>query len=332
MVAESAGVSVATVSKVLNGRSDVAPQTRAMVQDLLRQYEFPPMPRRSETLRVVEVTFDRDLHAYSAEVAHGAIDAANEVGASVVISIRSDPRGRPHHQDPKRWAHDIAAAGRTALIAVTGSLTAEYIEAMRAEGLPLVVVDPLHSPQAEVVSVGSTNFTGGLTAGEHLLALGHRRIGHTAGPVEAACSQARVAGLRSALEAAGGSLPDELVRHGAFCYEVGLADGGALLDLPDPPTAIFAGSDEMALGIIEAARLRGLQVPRDLSIVGFDDTQLAQMASPPLTTVRQPLHEMGAVAVRTALRQAAGEGIDSHHVELATQLVVRGSTVAPSRS
>jgi LacI family transcriptional regulator len=108
--------------------------------------------------------------------------------------------------------------------------------------------------------------------------------------------------------------------------------GGALLDLAQLPTAIFAGSDEMALGVMEAARLRGLRIPDDLSLVGFDDTQLAPMVSPPLTTVRQPLREMGSVALRTALRLAAGERLDSHHVELATELVVRESTAAASRA
>ena len=102
-----------------------------------------------------------------------------------------------------------------------------------------------------------------------------------------------------------------------------------MLDLAQRPTAVFAGSDEVALGVIEAARVRGLRVPENLSIVGFDDTQVASMASPPLTTVRQPLREMGRVAVRTASRLAAGETIDSYHVELATELVVRASTAPP---
>jgi LacI family transcriptional regulator len=91
---------------------------------------------------------------------------------------------------------------------------------------------------------------------------------------------------------------------------------------------VFAGSDEMALGVIEAARVRGLRVPEDLSVVGFDDTQIARLASPPLTTVRQPLREIGAIALHRALRLAAGEKVDSHHIELATELVVRGSTAA----
>jgi LacI family transcriptional regulator len=138
-------------------------------------------------------------------------------------------------------------------------------------------------------------------------------------------------GYRAAMEADGAPVLTGYVWTGRFEYQYGVTGGAAVLDLPDPPTAVFAGSDEMALGVVEAARARGLRIPDDLSIVGFDDTQLARMASPPLTTVRQPLTEMGMVAVRTALRLAAGEKIESHHVELATELVVRGSTAAPAR-
>ena len=108
------------------------------------------------------------------------------------------------------------------------------------------------------------------------------------------------------------------MRTGSFNYADGVAGATALLDLPEPPTAVFAGSDETAAGVIEAARVRGLRVPEDLSVVGFDDTQLARFCAPPLTTVRQPLQEMGGVALRTALRLVAGEKLDSHHVELAT--------------
>ena len=126
-------------------------------------------------------------------------------------------------------------------------------------------------------------------------------------------------------------MPKEYVWLREFLYEDGLAGGEALLDLPEPPTAIFAGNDETALGVMEAARARGLRVPEDLSVIGFDDTQVARLASPQLTTVRQPLREMGAVALRTALQLAAGEKVDSHHVELATRLIVRDSTAELAR-
>ncbi|MEU6711977.1 LacI family DNA-binding transcriptional regulator [Nonomuraea sp. NPDC046802] len=323
-VAASAGVSIATVSKVLNGRSDVAPETRTLVQSLLRQHDYvAPSPRRGETITpcTVEVQFDDDFNAYSTEIIQGLVTAGAELGVGVVVSIRKQiPRSTA-------WARDLVAAGRRALVAVTcGQLTTSQLTALSRARLPLVVIDPLNLPHADVTSVGSTNFAGGLAATQHLLALGHRRIAYIGGPATAACNQARLHGYRAAMEAEGVPVPPGYTRSGHFRYQDGLDNGTAVLDLPEPPTAIFVGCDETALGVMEAARARGLRIPDDLSIVGFDDTQVAQIASPQLTTVRQPLREMGGVALRTALRLAAGEKIDSHHVELATELVVRGST------
>ncbi|MEO3801765.1 substrate-binding domain-containing protein [Nonomuraea sp. B1E8] len=327
-VAASAGVSVATVSKVLNGRSDVAPATRSLVEALLRQHDYvAPSPRRGEAAGAgsVELQFDADLNAYSTEIIQGAVAAAAEAGVGVVVSIRRADR-------TAAWARGLVAAGRRGLIAVTSELTAGQLAALAKARLPLVLIDPLNLPRARVTSIGSTNFAGGLAATQHLLSLGHRRIAYVGGPAAAACNQARLHGYRAAMEAEGTPVLPGYVQTGHFRYHDGVTGGAAVLDLPRAPTAIFAASDETALGIMEAARARGLRIPEDLSIVGFDDTQIAQMASPPLTTVRQPLREMGGVALRTALRLAAGEKIDSHHVELATGLVVRGSTapVAPA--
>jgi len=193
-----------------------------------------------------------------------------------------------------------------------------------------VVVDPANIPQPDVTSVGSTNFAGGMAATQHLLSLGHRRIAYVGGPPTSGCNQARMSGFRSAMEAVGAPVPPDYIWLSDFLYDDGLTGGAALLDLADRPSAIFAGSDEAALGVLEAARARGLRVPEDLSVVGFDDTQIARLASPPLTTVKQPLRDMGAVALRTALQLAAGEKVASHHVELATTLIVRGSA-APNR-
>jgi LacI family transcriptional regulator len=242
--------------------------------------------------------------------------------SSLTRVVISKPSQAPH------WARDLVAAGRRALIAVTSVLTGAHLNALHRAGLPLVVLDPMHLPDSEVNSVGSTNFAGGLAATRHLLSLGHRRIAYLGGPAMAACNQARMHGYRAAMEAEKAPVPRGYVRPGEFTYRTGLLGAAALLDLADPPTAIFAGNDEIALGAIETARTRGLRVPQDLSVVGFDDTLLARMVSPPLTTVRQPLREMGGVALRTALRLADGEKIESHHIELATELVVRGSTLA----
>jgi LacI family transcriptional regulator len=319
-VARMAGVSVATVSKVVNGRSDVAPRTRSRVQALLVRHDYvAPVSHRPATAArpTVEVQFAGSLGAYAAEALDGIVDAAAREGVSAVV-------GRPAG-DPQ-WARDLVAAGRSALIAVASVYTAARLEALTRAGLPLVVLDPLHAPRSEVNSVGSTNFAGGLAATQHLLGLGHRRVAHLGGPAEAPSSTARLHGYRAAMAAAQAPVPRAYVRPGDFTYRTGLLGAAALLDLAQPPTAIFAANDEMAAGVVEAARTRGVRVPEDLSVVGFDDTSLARMSAPPLTTVRQPLREMGGVALRTALRLAGGEKIESHHIELATELVVRGST------
>ncbi|MER6826224.1 substrate-binding domain-containing protein [Streptosporangium sp. NPDC000563] len=325
-VAASAGVSVATVSKVLNGRGDVSPVTRSLVESLLEEHDYVSLSQRrrgdAAVPATLEVELNADLNPYSTEIVQGAVRA--EADAAIVVSIRTNA------DRAGTWARGLAAAGRRAVIAITSELTAEQLGALSRARLPLVVIDPLNMPQTRgVVSVGSTNFAGGLVATQHLLALGHRRIAYLGGPATAACNQARLHGYRAAMEAAGAPVPPSHVREGPFHYQEGVRGGAALFDLPEAPTAIFTGCDEIALGVLEAARARGVRVPEDLSIVGFDDTQVAKMASPPLTTVRQPLREMGGVAVRTALRLAAGERVDSHHVELATELVVRGSTTAP---
>ncbi len=335
VVAASAGVSVATVSKVLNGRNDVAPATRALIQTLLQQHDYTARragpARRGAATAPIELMFGGNLNAYSTAIIQGVLDAAGAAGVTVAVSMRvQEPQGPAARK--AAWAAELATAGRRAVIAVVKDLTADDLHALARARLPLVVIDPLNLPRTRVTSVGSTNFAGGLAATQHLLSLGHRRIAYVGGPAAAACNQARMHGYRAAMEDAGAPVPEGYVRAGRFHYQDGVVEGAALLDLPQPPTAVFAGSDETAAGVIEAARARGLRIPEDMSVVGFDDTQVAWFASPPLTTVRQPLHEMGGVALRTALRLADGEKLDSHHVELATELVVRRSTAPPAKS
>ncbi|MDG4821713.1 substrate-binding domain-containing protein [Asanoa sp. WMMD1127] len=331
-VARLAGVSVTTVSKVVNGRCDVGAETRALVESLLEQHDY--IGRRSRAARgnpataQIELVLTCDLNAYSTEIIQGVLDASGAASIAVAISTRPRTAAGADASHPIGWARDLAAAGRRAVIAVLDDLTSTDLAALSRAHLPLVVIDPLNLQRQRAASVGSTNFAGGMAAAQHLLALGHRRIGYVGDSSRSACNQARMHGYRAALEAAGVPVPDDHRQTGDFRYQDGIAGGAAQLDLPKRPTAVFASSDEMAAGVIEAARARGLRVPDDLSVVGFDDTEVARLFSPPLTTVRQPLREMGGVALRTALRVAAGEKLDSHHVELATELIVRGSTAA----
>jgi LacI family transcriptional regulator len=215
------------------------------------------------------------------------------------------------------------------VILVTSRMTRQQREQLERAGVALVVIDPVDLPDSDLASVGATNWAGGLAATEHLISLGHERIAMIGGPREMLCTQARIDGYRAALERAGIEVDRRLIRYGDFHHEGGFRASREFLALEDRPTAIFAGSDEQAMGAYEAARQSGLQIPRDLSVVGFDDLPLCQWLSPPLTTVRQPLEEMGRLAARTLFQQLDGEQLVSPRVELATELRVRLSTGPP---
>ena len=266
--------------------------------------------------------FHGPLTTYSLEILEGVLVAAADVGVEVTVA-RTDIGSERSAQ----LIRDRSVNDWQAVIAVTTAVS--ELSALSRAHVPTVVIDPIGAPGVEIISVGSTNFAGGLAATQHLLDLGHRHIAYVGGTTGAACNQARLQGYRGAMEAAGARIPRGYVQTGTFMYEDGLVAGAALLDLPQPPTAVFAANDEMALGVLEAARTRGIRVPQDLSVLGFDDTEVARVSSPPLTTIAQPLRRMGSVALRTALRLGAGEHVDSHHVELATELVVRESTAPP---
>lgn len=334
-VAASAGVSIATVSKVVNGRTDVGPATRERVETLLQEHRY--VARRADTAkqvasltRTVElVLHGPGLSTYSLELIQGVIEAGTDVGVSVAVSVRPELGRAGGAKGSAAWVRELTRRGRTAVIDVVDDVSGGDLNALLRARLPLVVIDPLSLPRRQVASVGTTNFAGGLTAASHLLSLGHRRVAYLGAQQAAVFNQARMHGFRAAMEDAGVPVPPDYVRHGNYDYESGVAGGSVLLDLPERPTAIFAGTDEVAAGVLEAARTRGLKVPEDLSVVGFDDNALARLLSPPLTTIRQPLREMGRTAMRAALRLAQGEQLDSHHVELATTLVVRGSTAPP---
>jgi LacI family transcriptional regulator len=201
---------------------------------------------------------------------------------------------------------------------------------LEGRGIPFVVIDTDGEPPPDVPTVGSDNWNGGLAATRHLLELGHRRIAAISGPTDMLCSRARVDGYRSALAEAGVELDSSLVRTGNFYVDAGYVEGLRLLSRPDRPTGIFAGSDMQALGVLRAARELGLRVPDDVSVVGYDDLPIAQWTGPGLTTVRQPLAQMGSIATRMVLDLAAGNAPIMRRVNLATELVVRESTAPPS--
>jgi LacI family transcriptional regulator len=330
IVARAAGVSLPTVSKVLNGHPDVAADTRAHVERILREHAYAPTAkRRRPPGRTVALVFHNLVSPYAAELIRGVTDGGSESGVDVVVSRVPDSEGQHGAAAGDSWARQLVKAGREGIIVVTPRLTSQHIAAFERARIPLVVIDPVNLPREDVTSVGATNWAGGVSATKHLIDLGHRRIAFVGGPQRASSSQARLHGYRAALENAALTVDANLVTHGTFHYDEAYNLGLQLLERPRPPTAIFAASDVTAFGVMEAARAAGLRVPDELSIVGFDDTFIAAWSTPPLTTVHAPLRDMGRVAIRTLMRLVAGETLDSYHVELATHLVVRGSTGPP---
>jgi LacI family transcriptional regulator len=198
--------------------------------------------------------------------------------------------------------------------------------ALSARRFPFVVVDPRVTPPKDVLAVSAAHAAGARALTTHLTGLGHRRIGVIAGPREWLAADARLAGHAAALADAGVLPAAGLTRYGHPTVADGRAAAGELLDLPDPPTALIGFNDKVAVGALQAAADRGLDVPGDLSVAGYDDIDLSRATRPMLTTVRQPLTEMGRMAVTLLMRLLDRHEVQALHVELATELVVRNST------
>jgi LacI family transcriptional regulator len=321
-IAASAGVSVPTVSKVLNGRSDVAEATRRRVQQIMADRGYQ---RRSSGAQrpvgLIDMVVPSLDSPWVIEVLRGAEAEARKVGSQLVVtSTGQAPAG------DRRFLDRLATRRSDGLVLVVSEAAPEAVEELAALHTPVVLLDPVGGSDPSFATVGATNWAGGLSAVEHLVSLGHRRIAALSGRPQLVCSQERVEGYRAALGRAGIAVDERLVQFSDFRTSAGQEGAHAVLDLPDPPTAIFAGSDMQAFGVYQEAAARGLRIPDDLSVVGFDDIAFSELTTPPLTTVRQPLARMAAEAVRLLLD--AGDGIPGPppRVELATHLVVRGST------
>ena len=328
-IAEAAGVSPMTVSRVLNKRPDVAPSTRRKIEQLVAESGFV-RSRAATAMRkgrhglidLVVLSLDS---AYILEIIRGVEEALEPTGFRLVISATNG-----EDQRERQWLAKISDGWTDGAILVLAQGQSARLQALRRRGTPFVVVDHQGELGPHIPSVGATNWAGARSATEYLLSLGHRRIAFIGGSPTLGCAQERASGFRAALEAAGLVPEPDLVRPGTFMHESGYAQPLALLDLPRPPTAIFAGNDTMAFGCYSALRERGVSVPDASSVGGVDDVLVAPLVIPPLTTVRQPLADMGRFAVSMLLRLIDGRPLDAVRVELATSLVVRDSCAAPT--
>ena len=322
-VASDASVSISTVSKVLNGRPGVSEATRSRVEGLLKDHGYNRRNSSQSIAPLIELVFSEIDSAWAIEIITGVERIARLNGLSVVLTESGD-----RHSPSPDWIEGAMRRRPAGVILVFSDLSADHKHQLRTRNIPFVVVDPAGDPAPDVPSIGSANWSGGFIATRHLIELGHRDIAMITGPEDMMCSTARLSGYRAAMDAAGIPVRADYVLFGQFHHEDGISRGHKLLTLPQRPTAIFAGSDLQALGVYQAARALGLSVPDDLSVVGYDDLKIAQWAGPPLTTVRQPLVEMAEEATKLVLRLRDDPRTENLRIDLATRLIVRGSTAA----
>jgi LacI family transcriptional regulator len=324
-VARAAGVSVATVSKVVNGRYGVAPATFERVMAVVTElgYETSLIAaslRRSKT-NVIGVLVT-EFESYSAELLKGIGAAAHGTGYELMAYA-----GLVEGMSRDGW--ERRSLSRLAGTLIDGAILVTPSVLMPETSVPVVAIDP-HKGRGGPSTVDSDNVGGARAATDHLLSLGHRRIAHLRGRADLESSHRRELGYRTSLEAAGVEFDPALVRDGEYQRKEGYTAALELLARPDRPTAVFAANDLSALGAIAAAHELGLRVPHDVSVVGFDDIPDAGRSTPSLTTFAQPLHEMGAEAFRMLMDLLSGRESGLRHEHLVGSLVVRESTAPPS--
>ncbi|WP_156465920.1 MULTISPECIES: LacI family DNA-binding transcriptional regulator [unclassified Rathayibacter] len=326
-IAALAATSVPTVSKVLNGGTDVSEATRLRVMEAAHQLGYRRRPKlrpAAEDPRVasiVDVVVGHLDGSWIGPVLGGIEEEASAAGVDLVLT-----RARRDGD----WVSRLLRRPSLGAIVVLVAVSPAQLHLLTTADIPVVVVDPSTRPPADVASIGATNWDGGRMAAEYLLGRGHTRIGVLGGARSQLYSNARIDGFTTALRAAGVEAVG--IAYCEWDREQARSAAGAMLRASVPPTAVFACSDSMALGVYEAADDLRLRIPDDLSVIGFDDVKESAWATPPLTTVQQPIAEMGAAAFRMlhqAHRSSRPVASSAKRMELETRLIERASVAAP---
>ncbi len=321
-VARAAGVSVSTVSRVLNDKDDVAPETydrvRAVIQQLGYASSLAARSMRSHRTNVIGLIVPDVADSFSIQVMKGVNQAIFKFDYDLIIYTSGSIKKRSAAEREQYFVSLLNGSVTDGVIIVTPAAT------VFSTAAPVVTVDP-NSICPECLMIMATNHAGAMAAMEHLIGLGHRRIGFISGRPDLQSAQRRLEGYQDALRQANIPLDPELIATGDFSIETGRLCARNLLSLSNPPTAIFAANDQSAIGTIEAACEMGLCVPEDLSVVGFDNIPEAAYFNPALTTVDQFIAEMGYVATEMLISLIQGESLGTDLYKMATRLVVRDS-------
>ena len=329
-VAAHAGVSKTTVSRVLNGKGELNAATAARVRQVIEELGYVPSAgavglARGRT-QIVGMLIPSMTWPWIGEVLQGVVDVVESEGFGLLLFTCN--RGE---ESLRRFAQQVSAKSFDGLLVIEPEGTLDYITELHSAGLPVVLIDD-RGHQPRFPSVATTDRAGGASAARHLLELGRRRPLVITGPTSFGCVQERLAGFTEAWSESAAPMAAQQVVHGDFTYEGGRHAIRSTLDTvgdPDQPApfdAVFAHNDLSAAGALAELRARGLRVPQDVAVVGFDDVPLASQTDPPLTTVHQPLRGMGAAAARLLLAHFRGEPLPSTPTVLPTSLIVRDST------
>jgi len=322
-VATAAGVSYGTVSRVINNDRHVKDETRDRVLAAMQSLGYV-VDRKARSLaggnsHVVAVMVPDLGTGYIGEIVHG-IDA--ELGQADYDFLLYTTHRREFTE--QRFITSITQGMADGMLLVLPRNPGAYLESLRTRNFPYVLVDH-QGIDDQGPSVGATNWQGAFNATEYLIQLGHQRIGFITGSMDLGCARDRLAGYQAALRTHHLPSLSELVYQGDFHPLDGYTGGNQLLDLPNPPTAIFASNDVMALSVIDAVRAHNLRCPEDISVIGFDDIPQSGYTHPALTTVHQPLEKMGRVATQMLLDYLQEPEISMHRIELPTELILRDS-------
>lgn len=324
-VAREANVSMATVSRVVNGNPNVKPSTRKKVLEVIEKLGYRPNAvargLASKKTTTVGVIIPDISSIFYSELARGIEDIATMYKYNIILSNSDQNKDKELH-----LLNTMLGKQVDGIVFMSGNITDEHVEQFDKSPAPIVLAASIENDNA-VPSVTINYEQAAFDAVTALIEKGHTRIAHVAGPqVEPINGVKKLAGYRKALEKANLSYNEELVVVGDYTYDSGIEAFEKINEFADKPTAIFVGTDEMALGVIHGAQDLGINIPNDLEVIGFDNTRLAMMVRPQLTTVVQPMYDIGAVAMRLLTKYMNKEKVEDSTVVLPHRIEYRDST------
>ena len=321
-VAAAAGVSISTVSRVLNDKDDVSAETYQNVQRVIAELGYASSlaarGMRSRRTKVIGLIMPDVAEPYSYAVLQGVNRAIAQLDYDLIVYTNGDISKNSSADQEKYYVSLLNGSITDGVVVVSPAATSFSTDA------PLVAIDP-NNESPGCPGIIATNHKGALEAMQYLIGLGHRRIGFIAGREELVSSRRRLQGYRDGLSVAGIAVDEALIQVGDYSYQTAIGCAINLLSLASPPTAIFAANDRSAMGVYKAAADRGIRIPDDLSVIGFDNSLDASLANPRLTTVDQFVSAMGYMAIEMVMKLINGETLENDLHKIQTKLVVRDS-------